>query len=59
MYLVARAYMVSIFEHHFDNVKGLTGVKHSDFLSPWIPSKSFVIKSALRLRLDSKELNRR
>jgi hypothetical protein len=28
MYPAARAYKASIFEHHFDNVKNLTGVKH-------------------------------
>jgi predicted ATP-binding protein involved in virulence len=34
MYRAARAYRASIFEHHFDNAKNLTGVVHwlEDFL---------------------------
>jgi hypothetical protein len=35
MYPAARAYRVPIFEHHFDNVKDLTGVKH--WLDEWHP----------------------
>jgi transposase-like protein len=35
IYPAARAYMASIFEHHFDNVKNMTRVKH--WLDEWHP----------------------
>lgn len=50
MYPAARAYKASIFEHHFDNVKNLTGVKHR--LHEWHPLVLYKCGFTLAIKRD-------